>query len=70
MTTTVLVRDIVTSRVHRRYRRDGERALYATEPEDTDTSGAFEVLTDAEAENVSPDDLCRRKCCFPQEGDS
>lgn len=61
MTTEVLVRDVVKRRVHVRYRREGVRGLWGHEDE-RDTSGAYEVLTPAEAENVDPDELCTR--CF------
>lgn len=62
MTVMVFVRDIVNRRVHKRYRNDGERALYAMEPEAPDSSGAYEVMTDAEIEAIEPGDLCR--ICF------
>lgn len=60
----VLVRDVTNNRVHRRYRREGERALYSREDEH-DSSGAYVVLTDAEATEIEVGDLCRR--CFPGE---
>ena len=65
MATEVLVRDVVNRRVHIRYRRDGVRGLWGNEDE-RDSSGAYTVLTDAEAERVEPGDLCRR--CFAKEG--
>ena len=69
MTTTeeVFVRDISNGRVHRRYRKEGVRGLYSLEADNADSSGAFEVLTDAEFEQVEADALCRR--CWPREGD-
>ena len=66
--TTVYVRDVTTRRIHKRYRRDGDRALYAIEAEGPDTSGAYAVLTDAEMAEVDEDSLCSR--CFPREGDA
>lgn len=64
MATLVLVRDISNHRVHKRFREDGVRGLYSLESDNADSSGAFEVLTDAEAAEIAPDDLCRR--CFPK----
>jgi hypothetical protein len=60
--TEVLVRDVVKRRVHVRYRRDGVRGLWGHEDE-RDSSGAYEVLTAAEAERVDAGELCPR--CFP-----
>lgn len=68
MTTTVFVRDVTNRRVHKRYRHDGDRALYTTEVETPDSSGAYVVLTDAEMAEVEPDALCPR--CFPKDGDA
>ena len=64
-TEEVWVRDVSNKRVHIRIKRDNVRGLYSLESDNADSSGAFEVLTDAERENVSPDDLCRR--CFPND---
>jgi len=64
MTTTVLVRDISNSRVHKRFREDGSSVLASYEGCNADSAGAFRVLTDAEAEHVERDDQCRR--CFPR----
>jgi hypothetical protein len=61
MKVEVLVRDVVKKRVHVRYRREGVRGLWGHEDE-RDSSGAYEVLTEAEAENVPADELCTR--CF------
>jgi hypothetical protein len=58
----VLVRDVKTSRVHKRFRDDGDRALYARGAEADDTSGAFEVMTSAEVEAAAREDFCTR--CF------
>ena len=63
----MLVRDVANNRVHRRYRREGERALYSREDEH-DSSGAYVVLTDAEASEVEAGDLCLR--CFPRKEDA
>jgi hypothetical protein len=64
MATLVLVRDISNHRVHKRFREDGVRGLYSLEADNADSSGAFEVLTDAEVSEVASDNLCRR--CFPE----
>jgi hypothetical protein len=64
MATLVLVRDISNHRVHKRFREEGVRGLYSHEADNADSSGAFEVLTDAEMSEIAPDDLCRR--CFPE----
>ena len=63
----VLVRDVTNNRVHLRYRREGERALYSREDEH-DSSGAYVVLTDAEVPEVEAGDLCRH--CFPRKEDA
>jgi hypothetical protein len=68
MTTTVFVRDVVNHRIHKRFRDDGTRGLYAHEAEALDTSGAYVVLTDAEMSEISPEDLCTR-CFSMQEGE-
>lgn len=60
MTTTVHVRDVKTGRVHKRFREDGQRGLFAFESEAKDTSGAFTILTDAEFEQVDAHALCPR----------
>ena len=62
MTTTVYVQDVTDHRVHRRFREDGERGLYAHGAEVPDTSGAYIVLTDAEMERVPAEWMCSR--CF------
>jgi hypothetical protein len=63
MTTTVFVRDIANHRVHKRFREEGVRGLYSHEADSPDSSGAYEVLTDAEMSDVAMDDLCRH--CWP-----
>jgi hypothetical protein len=63
MTTIVYVRDISNHRVHKRFREEGVRGLYSHEADNADSSGAYEVLTDAEMSEVAKDDLCRR--CWP-----
>ena len=62
MTTTVYVRDVSNHRVHKRFKEEGVRGLYSHEADNADSSGAYEVLTEAEFENVEPDALCLR--CF------
>ena len=57
----VHVRDIANGRVHKRWRYD-DHTLRAAEPESPDSSGAYEVMTDAEFENAEAADLCR--VCF------
>lgn len=63
-TTTVYVRDVSSHRVHKRFKEEGVRGLYSHEADNADSSGAYEVLTDAEFESVEHDMLCRR--CFPE----
>ena len=60
--TVVLVRDVKSGRIHKRYRDDGERALHARGREAGDTSGAFEVMTPAEVEAAAHEDFCPE--CF------
>jgi hypothetical protein len=55
-------------RIHIRFKRAGVRGLYSHEADNADSSGAFEVLTEAEFENSSPEDFCLR--CFPREGET
>jgi hypothetical protein len=62
MTTTVRVQDVKSGLVHKLYREDGVRGLRSSGDEH-DTSGAFIILTDAEAERVESDSLCRK--CWP-----
>jgi hypothetical protein len=64
MATMVYVRDISNHRVHKRFREEGVRGLYSLEADNADSSGAFEVLTDAEFAEVEHGDLCRR--CWPE----
>jgi len=66
-TTEVYVRDITNHHVHRRFRKEGVRGLYSLEADNADSSGAYEVLTDAEMVEVAPEDLCLR--CFPKEAE-
>jgi hypothetical protein len=66
MTTTVLVRDVKTGRIHKRFREDGVRGLFSHEAEAPDTSGAYAVMTQAEVEIAERDDFCRR--CWPEAG--
>lgn len=61
-TTTVYVRDVSNHRVHKRFKEEGVRGLYSHEADNADSSGAYEVLTDAEFENIDQDSLCLR--CF------
>ena len=63
MVTTVYVRDISNQRVHKRFKEDGVRGLYSHESDNADSSGAYEVLTDAEMAEIEEGNLCRR--CFP-----
>ena len=65
MTQTVYVRDISNRRIHKRFREEGVREMWSLEADNLDSSGAFEVLTDAEIADISVEDLCRR--CFPEE---
>lgn len=62
MTTTVYVQDVSNHRVHKRFKEEGVRGLYTLEADNADSSGAYEVLTDAEFERVEPENLCLR--CF------
>lgn len=64
-TTEVFVRDVSNHRVHRRFRKEGVRGLYSLEADNADSSGAYEVMTDAEFAEADPESLCRR--CFPRE---
>lgn len=65
MADTVIVRDVSSGRVHKRFRVEGTRQLASFEGDNADTAGAYSVLTLAELENVEHADLCRR--CFPDE---
>lgn len=64
MTTTVYVQDVSNHRVHKRFKEEGVRGLYSLEADNADSSGAYEVLTEAEFERVEPENLCLR--CFPR----
>jgi hypothetical protein len=63
----VYVRDVSNQRVHIRFKRAGVRGLYSLEADNADSSGAYEVLTNAEVENISEEDKCLR--CFPREAE-
>ena len=65
MTDVVIVRDASSGRVHRRFRSEGGR-LASLEECNADSSGAYSVLTDAEAAATEADDQCRH--CFPRTG--
>lgn len=63
--TVVIVRDTSSGRVHKRFLVEGTHQLAAYEGCNADQSGAYSVLTDAEAENVERDAQCRR--CYPED---
>ena len=65
--TTVYVRDVSNHRVHKRFKEEGVRGLFSLEADNADSSGAYEVLTDAEFAEIEPEMLCRR--CWPREQD-
>ena len=64
MATMVYVRDMSNNRVHKRFKEEGVRGLYSLEADNADSSGVYEILTDAEVADIAAENMCRR--CWPE----
>jgi hypothetical protein len=62
MSDTVLTRDTTSGRIHKRVQLDGR--LLVDERDNLDDAGAYEVVTEADIEDLPVAVFCRH--CFPE----
>ena len=65
MSTEVVIRDLSSGKLHRRYLVNGQYMAY--EADNADQAGEFVVVGPDVLEKAEPDDLCKR--CFPDHQD-
>ncbi len=58
----VMVRDLSSGRIHKRFRIQGQTELAAFEQDNSDEAGAAAIVTDADIADAPQEAFCRR--CF------